>query len=59
MWRYVSIVAHERMSTVNLPRRWFFYLVFAGFVLMFMRSIQVLIANYRRGYSVLERPGRI
>ena len=57
MWRYVSIVARERMVTVDLPRRWFFYLVLAGFVLMLIRSIQVAIGNYRRGYSVLERPG--
>ncbi|MER8681997.1 TRAP transporter small permease [Mesorhizobium sp. M1405] len=57
MWRYVTIVAHERMVTVNLPRRWFFYAVLAGFVLMLLRSIQVFIGNYRRGYSVLERPG--
>ena len=56
MWRYVAIVARERMVTVDLPRRWFFYLVLAGFVLMLLRSIQVLIGNYRRGYSVLERP---
>jgi TRAP-type C4-dicarboxylate transport system permease small subunit len=56
MWRYVSIVARERMVTVDLPRRWFFYLVFAGFVLMLIRSIQVAVGNYRRGYSVLERP---
>lgn len=57
MWRYVTIVAHERMTTVNLPRSWFFYAVFAGFALMLVRSVQVLIANHRRGYSVLERPG--
>ncbi|WP_442581543.1 TRAP transporter small permease [Mesorhizobium sp. ASY16-5R] len=57
MWRYVRIVVHERMTTVNLPRSWFFWLVFAGFLLMFLRSVQVAIANYRRGYSVLERPG--
>ena len=56
MWRYVAIVADERMTTVNLPRSWFFYLVFAGFVLMLLRSVQVLIQNYRRGYSVLEHP---
>lgn len=56
MWRYVAIVADERMTTVNLPRSWFFYLVFAGFVLMFLRSVQVLVQNYRRGYSVLEHP---
>jgi TRAP-type C4-dicarboxylate transport system permease small subunit len=56
MWRYVAIVAHERMVTVNLPRSIVFYSVMAGFVLMFLRSIQVFVANHRRGYSVLERP---
>ncbi len=56
MWRYVSIVARERMATVNLPRHSFFYLVFAGFVLMFLRSGPGLRPNYRRGYSVLEHP---
>jgi TRAP-type C4-dicarboxylate transport system permease small subunit len=56
MWRYVAIVADERMTTVNLPRSWFFYLVFVAFVLMFLRSVQVLVENHRRGYSVLEHP---
>ena len=56
MWRYVAIVADERMTTVNLPRSWFFYLVFVAFVLMLLRSVQVLIQNHRRGYSVLEHP---
>jgi TRAP-type C4-dicarboxylate transport system permease small subunit len=56
MWRYVAIVHGERMVTVNLPRNIVFYSVMAGFVLMLVRSIQVFIANQRRGYSVLERP---
>ncbi|WP_119269396.1 TRAP transporter small permease [Taklimakanibacter deserti] len=56
MWRYVAIVADERMTTVNLPRSWFFYLVFVAFVLMLLRSVQVLVQNQRRGYSVLEHP---
>jgi TRAP-type C4-dicarboxylate transport system permease small subunit len=56
MWRYVAIVANERMVTVNLPRNIVFYSVMAGFVLMLFRSVQVFIANQRRGYSVLERP---
>ncbi|HWK66420.1 MAG TPA: TRAP transporter small permease [Rhizobiaceae bacterium] len=56
MWRYVSLVGHERMTTVNLPRSPFFYLVFAGFVLMLLRSLQVLFQNWRRGYSVLQHP---
>ncbi|AZO28631.1 MULTISPECIES: TRAP transporter small permease [unclassified Mesorhizobium] len=57
MWRYVSIVARERMTTIDLPRNVFFYAVFAAFALMLVRSIQVFVGNLRRGYSVLERPG--
>ncbi|MGH0226071.1 TRAP transporter small permease [Sinorhizobium meliloti] len=56
MWRYVAIVAHERMVTVDLPRNIVFYSVMAGFMLMLIRSIQVFVANQRRGYSVLEKP---
>jgi len=56
IYRYVSIVGHERMTTVNLPRSPFFWLVFAGFALMFLRSVQVLAQNWRRGYSVLQHP---
>jgi len=33
-----------------------FYAVFAGFVLMMLRAIQVFVGNVRRGYSALERP---
>ena len=56
MWRYLDIVGEEQMVTVDLPRNIVFYSVFAAFVLMFLRSVQVFIANMRRGYSVLERP---
>ncbi len=56
LWRYVGIVASERMVTVGLPRGPVFYAVFIAFVLMFIRSIQVAWGNWRRGYSVLERP---
>ena len=56
MWRYVDIVADERMVTVDLPRNIVFYGVLLAFVLMLFRAIQVFISNIRRGYSVLERP---
>jgi len=56
LWRYVGIVAKERMVTVDLPRSMVFYTVFAAWVLMLLRSIQVAWGNWRRGYSVLERP---
>jgi TRAP-type C4-dicarboxylate transport system permease small subunit len=56
LWRYVAIVSAERMVTVDLPRSIVFYAVLAAWVLMFVRSIQVALSNWRRGYSVLERP---
>jgi TRAP-type C4-dicarboxylate transport system permease small subunit len=56
LWRYVGIVADERMVTIDLPRGIVFYSVLAAFVLMLVRAIQVAVANWRRGYSVLERP---
>jgi TRAP-type C4-dicarboxylate transport system permease small subunit len=56
LWRYVGIVSGERMVTIDLPRSLVFWSVFAAFVLMLLRAIQVAVANWRRGYSVLERP---
>jgi len=56
LWRYVGIVAKERMVTVDLPRSIVFYAVFAAWVLMLLRAVQVAVGNWRRGYSVLERP---
>ena len=56
LWRYAGIVHRERMVTINLPRNIVFYTVFASFVLMMLRQIQVFFADMRRGYSVLERP---
>ena len=35
----------------------FLVLMLLGFALMLVRSIQVAIENWRRGYSILERPG--
>jgi len=56
MWRYTGIVARERMVTIDLPRNIVFYAVFAGFLLMFLRSVQCFVKDIRRGYTALERP---
>lgn len=55
LWRYVQIVGKERMVTVQLPRGIVFYSVLAAFVLMFLRSVQVFVADLRRGGSPLDR----
>lgn len=56
IWRFMGIVADEQMTTINLPKNLTYAFVFIGFVLMSFRSVQVAILNWRRGYSVLERP---
>jgi TRAP-type C4-dicarboxylate transport system permease small subunit len=56
VWRFVGIVFDERMITINFPKGFYYSAVFAGFVLMLLRSVQVAIENWRRGYSILERP---
>lgn len=55
-WRYMSIVADEQMTTIELPKNLAYGFVFIGFILMCFRSVQVAVSNWRRGYSVLERP---
>lgn len=57
VWVYIQIIGDESMTTINLPKDYVYYAVLAGFVLMFARSIQVAVQNWRQGYSVLERPG--
>lgn len=57
VWRYSEVISDERMTTIDFPKMPVFMLVFAAFVLMTLRSVQVAVANIRRGYSVLERPG--
>ena len=52
----MSIISGEEMTTVQLPKNLFYGCVFAAFVLMTIRAVQVAVANWRRGYSVLERP---
>jgi TRAP-type C4-dicarboxylate transport system permease small subunit len=56
VWRFMDIVADEQMTTINLPKNLTYAFVFIGFLLMCFRSIQVAFLNWRRGYSVLERP---
>ena len=57
VWIYIRIIGDESMTTINLPKDYVYYAVLAGFVLMFVRSVQVAIQHLRQGYSILERPG--
>ncbi|MBR0960979.1 TRAP transporter small permease [Bradyrhizobium japonicum] len=57
VWVYIQIIGDEQMTTINLPKDYVYYAVLLSFVLMFARSVQVALQNWRQGYSVLERPG--
>lgn len=57
VWLFSQVVADERMTTIKFPKGFVYYVVLFGFVMMFARSIQVAVENWRRGYSILERPG--
>jgi TRAP-type C4-dicarboxylate transport system permease small subunit len=56
VWTFMSLIEGETMTTVNLPKNLVYGAVCLGFVLMFVRSVQVSVENWRRGYSILERP---
>lgn len=56
VWRFMSLIEGETMTTIDLPKNLVYGAVCIGFVLMFLRSIQVSVENWRRGYSILERP---
>jgi TRAP-type C4-dicarboxylate transport system permease small subunit len=56
VWYYMSLIEGETMTTIDLPKNLVYGAVCIGFILMFVRSVQVSIENWRRGYSILERP---
>jgi TRAP-type C4-dicarboxylate transport system permease small subunit len=45
-----------RMTIVDLPMNIVYGVCLLGFAAMLLRSLQVALIHYRRGYSVLERP---
>lgn len=57
VWIYIRIIGDETMTTINFPKNYVYYAVLLGFVLMFVRSLQVALQHLRQGYSILERPG--
>lgn len=54
--RFALAVDNEPMTTIAWNKSQVYWLAFAGFVLMFVRSVQVSRINWRQGFSILERP---
>jgi TRAP-type transport system small permease protein len=52
----ITKIGSSQMSVVNLPMGIVYGVVMFGFALMTLRAVQVAMGNWKRGYSVLERP---
>lgn len=55
-WQYIVMVGDEPMTTINWPKSLVYWLALIGFAIMLLRAVMVAHANWRQGYSVLERP---
>lgn len=52
----LRIGGNIRMTAVDLPMNVVYGVCLLAFAAMFIRSLQMAAVNFRRGYSVLERP---
>ena len=55
-WKLIQLIGGQQMSIIDWPIGIVYSVVLFGFVLMTFRAVQVAIANWRRGASVLEQP---
>ncbi len=55
-WQMMEKMASYRMTIVDLPMNLVYGICMFGFACAAVRSLQVAVLNWRRGYSVLERP---
>jgi len=55
-WAMMQKMGNYRMTIVDLPMNSVYAVCMIGFAFSAVRAVQVLIINWRRGYSVLERP---
>jgi TRAP-type transport system small permease protein len=52
----LKLGSSTRMTIVDAPMNIVYGVVLLGFAAMTLRSLQVALIHWRRGYSVLERP---
>jgi len=56
-WQMMQKLGNYKMTVVDLPMNIVYGICMLGFAAMCARSVWVLRVHWRRGYSVLERPG--
>lgn len=52
----LKLGSNSRMTMVDLPMNWVYGVCMLGFAAMAVRSVLVMRAHLKRGYTVLERP---
>ena len=55
-WQMMEKMANYKMTIIDLPMNAVYGICMFGFACACLRSIQVAFMNWRRGYSMLERP---
>jgi len=53
-FKMIEIMNAQYMTSVNIPMSAIYWLVFAGFLTMTLRAVQVLVRHWRQGYSSLS-----
>jgi TRAP-type transport system small permease protein len=55
-WQMMEKMSSYRMTIIDLPMNLVYGICMFGFACAALRSVQVALLNWRRGYSALERP---
>ena len=55
-WQMMEKMVNYKMTIIDLPMNLVYGVCMLGFALAALRSVQVAVLNWRRGYSALERP---
>ena len=53
-WKILKIMKTQYMTSLHISMSWIYWLVFAGFLLMTIRAVQVAIKHWKQGYSSLD-----
>lgn len=53
-YKIIKIMHVQYMTSLDLPMSVIYVIVFAGFLMMTLRAVQVLVRHWRRGYSSLD-----
>jgi TRAP-type transport system small permease protein len=55
-WQMMQKMGNYKMTIIDLPMNLIYGVCLVGFGFSMVRAVQVAIQNWRRGYSVLDRP---